>query len=57
MPGDINSQNAVLQDRARIREEVMRLAEGSCIVGKEVKVLVSRSSVLAIIRNEVEGED
>lgn len=51
MLGDINSQNAVMQERARMRDEVTQLP--AVFVEDRGELCVSRAAVLRIIRGEV----
>jgi len=51
---DINSSNAIAQERARIREELVRLSDQEGVLFMQLgdEVYVSREAVLRIIRND-----
>lgn len=50
---DINSENAVMRERARIREEVvMFVNKEDMALGGPGEVYIKRSAILKIINNE-----
>jgi len=51
MSGDINSENAVMRERARVREEILQLEGHSHPPGND-GVYIRRDEVLKIIRND-----
>lgn len=54
---DINTLNAIAQERARIREAIVKLSDESGVLASDVlsdhhRVFIPREEVLRIIRNE-----